>query len=317
MDANSDIIDLDNNDENYDPTISETETESELDSKIQGLNDKYLSETESHNDIDTETESDKDINELNTDDIPPTDSETNDSESDDNISSDSEEIHNNDKKKRKQKLESEEEQLNIIQAYMKRRGQLIILISGLSASGKTKVAKTMSIDYDCSFINQNDYYVKDFNNEIELVTNDVDGKTIKMLVNNYDTDDAIDWNKFNDDIDKRKDLGVIVCGSAFPSDKIKFTADLHIHIKLSKQNCLEKRRNYILNHKKDFPEEWNIVDKKLDSNKMNKYTYPYYMDMLKRSTITRYINANDLKYTEIYDSAYQTVIEFVKKNLGM
>ena len=43
--------------------------------------------------------------------------------------------------------------MNILEAYIKYNGQLIIFISGLTGCGKTKLAKKLAFDYKCKILN--------------------------------------------------------------------------------------------------------------------------------------------------------------------
>ena len=86
--------------------------------------------------------------------------------------------------------------MNIVEAYIKFNGQLIIIISGLSGSGKSKLAKYICNDFKLKIINQNDYLINKNSNNIENLYNE----------NN------IDWNKFNDEINNNKSDGIIIIG---------------------------------------------------------------------------------------------------------
>lgn len=50
--------------------------------------------------------------------------------------------------------------MNVVEAYIKFRGQLVVLVSGLSGSGKTEIARNIERDFKLKFINLNDYYKK-------------------------------------------------------------------------------------------------------------------------------------------------------------
>ncbi len=132
---------------------------------------------------------------------------------------------------------------NIVEAYKEFNGQLIILISGLSGSGKTILAENICRDFKLKEINVRDYYKKDYNETIKLPN--------EKTVVNYDTDDAVDWTKLNEDINKLKKDGVVVIGHVFPTDKLDFKADYHTHLKISKQELKKKRLEYIENHKEN------------------------------------------------------------------
>jgi uridine kinase len=52
--------------------------------------------------------------------------------------------------------------MNIVEAYIKFKGQLIIFISGLPACGKLILAKTIQTDFSLKLLNQFDYYKEDY-----------------------------------------------------------------------------------------------------------------------------------------------------------
>ena len=70
----------------------------------------------------------------------------------------------------------------------------VIFISGLSCSGKTELGKNISRDFSLPYINQQTYYKKDV--EKYILPN-------KVEILNYDQDSAIDWEKFNSDINEK------------------------------------------------------------------------------------------------------------------
>ncbi len=269
---------------------------------------------------------------IETDDIETDDIETTDNfyESE-NISTSSNDTSNDkidlalddemDKPTEKESLEHHErivtdEDMNYVDAYIKFRGQLVILVSGLSSSGKTKLAKNISRDFKIRFLNAHNYLISGYSNTIELIKKDDKDNIVESIKTiNYDTDDAIDWKRLNIDIEKHKKFGVIVTGIGFPSEHITVHIDYHLHLKLSKQNCLERRKKYIVEHKEKFPIENKIIEKKLDQFQMNKYTYPYYLDVRNRSKIDVWINVDDLTEQLIYDKAFDLLIQFFEHYL--
>jgi uridine kinase len=183
--------------------------------------------------------------------------------------------------------------MNVIEAYTKFRGQLIIIISGLSGCGKTTIAKELSDDLKLKFIDQHDYYIKDYDTK-EILS---DGTEII----NYDTDDAIDWEKLNNDINDKKN--VIISGFSFPTEKIKFKSDYHIHLKISKQKCLEQRKQFLENDDKKTT---------IETLKFNKFTFPYYLSSVEKSKIDKFININEISDQEISDAIFNWIVESVE-----
>lgn len=202
--------------------------------------------------------------------------------------------------------------MNIVEAYVKIKGKLIVLISGLPGSGKTKLGKNISDLFKMKLIDTKKYYKKDYN-----ITKTLPNGT-KII--NWDSDDAYDWEVINADINENSKNGVIVCGTAFPTDKLQFSPDHHIQIKLSKQNLLKRRMKHI--------EKYNKVDdiettksKQLSTTLQqmifNNVTYPYFIDLTSRSHITKFINANEYVENPHYDDQiYDIVFEYLMDQVG-
>lgn len=196
--------------------------------------------------------------------------------------------------------------MNIVEAYIKFNEQLIIVISGMPGCNKKSYAKVICNDLHLKFIDQNEYYKKDFNNIIEV--ND-------MKFNNIYTDDAIDWDKFNEDINKYKKDGILISGISFPQDKLSFKVDYHLHLGMTKQQCLEKRKKYINKHKDQYPEEYDFVHSDNEITRMNNYIYPYY-EKVKDTSINKFINIKTHTKDEILDMVWTNVMEFIKKHVN-
>ena len=187
---------------------------------------------------------------------------------------------------------------NIVEAYIEFNGQLIILVSGLPGCGKLTLANNISRDLKIKLLEQDNYFKKDYNDKIEVK---VENDTIEII--NWYTDDAIDWEKFNKDIDLYKDKGVVVSGFSLPIDKIINKIDFHIHLNISKQLCLERRVKCSEQYKKS-----DIVDKVI----MNKFIYPYYIEARDKSKIDKYLNITNLNDDQVYDTVFDLIIEFIK-----
>lgn len=183
--------------------------------------------------------------------------------------------------------------MNIVEAYIKFNKQLIILISGLSGSKKTKIASDIKQDFNIKKIDIESYCVK--NNDVTVkLSNDI-------VVTDWDHVDTYNWDDINDEINRHKSDGVVICGPYFPLDKLKFESDFHIHIKISKQQLIEKRREYIKNNPEKCKELLSFVDTPTETLIINTITYPHYLKYLKESKIDKFVNANELTENQIYD----------------
>lgn len=193
--------------------------------------------------------------------------------------------------------------VNIVEKYIELNKQFIILISGLPGCGKQELGQNISRDFGFKLLDTYDYYKKNYNETVMLED---------VSVINYYTDDAIDWDDLLKEVSKHK-KGVIIVGMSLPKDK--FNADFHIHLNISKQISLDKLREYVVLHKDKFPEEFKIVDTPIEKLKMNKLIYPYYLESTKNEKINKYISVKEMNYDEVYDIAFEVLMQFVQKYL--
>nr|QBK88530.1 MAG: AAA domain protein [Mimivirus LCMiAC01] len=197
--------------------------------------------------------------------------------------------------------------MNVVEAYIKFKGQLIIFISGLSGCGKIAIAKKISNNFKIHLIEQFNYYKKNYDQKITLPN----GTTI---INLY-TDDAFDWDRLNDDINKVKHEGVVVTGVSL-TNKIITKPDHHIHLSMSKQICLERRRKYIRTNKEKYPDEFKQIDTTIEKFKMNRL-YTYYLDSIKKSKINEFLKTNIMSIEDMWDKVWDILIhKHISKYLG-
>jgi hypothetical protein len=96
--------------------------------------------------------------------------------------------------------------------------------------------------------------------------------------------------------------------------------DFHIHIKLSKQNILKRRLEFIKENEQQCKELGRNVEKKNELFVFNQYTFPYYLDTRdNKSTINYYINANNYVDTKeqyddkVYDDAFDYLMNSIQR----
>lgn len=188
--------------------------------------------------------------------------------------------------------------MNVVEAYISFNTQLIIIISGLTGCGKTVIAKRIAKSFKINYIDQNKYIIKDFKNPVISPTGEE--------VNNFYTDDSIDWSKFNDDVNAKKHTGIII--NALSTTNINFKPDIHIHLSLSKQKCIENRHNYLTKNKDKYKQEFENMDSQLEKWKFNKLMYTYYLDTRKNMDIDKMINITELDENESYNEVWDTII---------
>ena len=196
--------------------------------------------------------------------------------------------------------------MNIVEAYIKFNGQLVLYITGLSGCGKIQLAKRIQQNFRIHLIKQMDYYKKDYDTKITLPTG--------TKVVNWYTDDAFDWDRLNRDIETVKSEGVVVVGFALPDDKMVVKPDYFILLKIPKKVSIDKRKEFIIKHKDKYPEEYKQIDTiKL---KINRIIFPYYLDAVKRSTINKYISVADKDKNEVWDEVWELLIGMIQKFLN-
>jgi hypothetical protein len=145
--------------------------------------------------------------------------------------------------------------MNIVEAYKKYNENFVILISGITNDIEL-LGKWISQDYKIPVLN----------------------------INNKHWDKIKDVNKLHQ---------VILTGEYFPIDVITFPVDIHIHIKLSKQNLIIK----------------------LNNPNINKEIYPKYLLELKNEKIDNWIDGNDKSIQDIYNEIHKIVFRFIDHRL--
>jgi uridine kinase len=196
--------------------------------------------------------------------------------------------------------------MNIVEAYIKFNKGLIIVVSGISGCGKTTLARDIERDFNLKLIDQYDYYLEKYDNKTTLSTGE-------EIINWYD-DNSIDWERFNNDINKSRDQGLIITGFSFPTEKIDFAIDNHIMITRPKNICLKIRQKYIDENRDKYTYEYEHPD--FERIIFNKLEFPYFLSVQKRSNIDKFINAQSIDSSEVYDMAFDYLIESIQKNLS-
>jgi uridine kinase len=209
--------------------------------------------------------------------------------------------------------------MNIVEEYLKLNNQIIIAVSGLYGTHKTNIASQLAEKFKMNYINLNKYYLNDYHN-IEKIS--VNSDIVDFV--NYKIEDSIDWEKFNKDVNIYINTGIIISGISFPNNKINFTIDYHILLKINKKtyfdniiNRIEKeinKKSIIFTQK--YMENYKIIEK----DKMNKFILPDYYQSIKNSDITEFliidepiIQINDI-YSLIFDKIMIFIIIYFEKN---
>lgn len=195
--------------------------------------------------------------------------------------------------------------MNVVDAYLKKKLQLIILISGFSGSGKTLLARQIERDFKLKFINLNLYLKEDYSKTVEVT------ESLKLI--DWDSPDAVDWEKFNKDINENKDKGVVVSGFGFLADKLEFKPDFHIHLKISKEQLMKNRKEFLEENKDNKLNE--ISDEKIQLLILNKISYPHYLKYLDGLKIDKFLLSTEKTPDTIYDETFDYLIGEIEKTV--
>ena len=202
-----------------------------------------------------------------------------------------------------------ENNINIVEAYIKFKGQLVILISGISGTGKKELANHLSRVLKIGYINTLKFYKKDYNTKIKLPSGEE--------VINWDSDDAVDWKELHKEIDSQKSKGVVVSGEAFQKKNMTVPIDFHLHIKKKKQDIIQHRKDFLEKHKNEpeFQKEYKFMQDSSWIWKFNQITYPYYLKSVENSVINKFLNSSEMTNDKIYDEAFDYLMNSISKYL--
>lgn len=202
--------------------------------------------------------------------------------------------------------------MNIVEAYLKFRGQYIILISGFSGSGKSALGEFIAnlFGFELVKLERFEYSKDEFDREENYIT-------LKNNIKVLDWDNihkSINWNKFTEHINALKSkTGLVITGFGFPTSLLRFEPDVHIHLKTSKKILIEKREKYMETHLDD---PFRKLGKDYNSTMvltLNTVTYPHYLDFMKESKIDKFINGNELSEKGINDEAFSYLMHHTEK----
>jgi uridine kinase len=222
--------------------------------------------------------------------------------------------------------------MNLAEKYIEINKGLIILISGLSGSNRAALAKEISSncpgrecygslgssrtilageierDFKLKMISLEDYCEKENVKVFEVNS--------ELKIHDWEHIDVYNWDKFNKDVNNAKEKGVVVYGDYFPTFKLDFKPNFHIHVKLSKDNLIEKRKEYIDKNPEKCSELLEIIKNNQFDLIINKVTYPYYIEYRDKSNIDKYVNADKNTSDEIYDQVFDYIIFTMRKFLN-
>lgn len=188
--------------------------------------------------------------------------------------------------------------MNILEAYIKKYGQIIILIIGLPCSNKSEIAKEFNIDLKLQILNINDYLIKDKFKEIEY-------DEIKFKI--YEDSDNYDWEKLNNDVNNLKSSGVILYGNNINSKEINFQYDFAFFYSINNNLC-----------KKIMIENNSLKINNLENEKIyfEKIFFPMYDELKKNIKFDKFFNIKDnTTFEKSYDLIFDLLMKLIKKKL--
>lgn len=189
--------------------------------------------------------------------------------------------------------------MNILEAFIKKYSQLIILILGLPCSNKSEIAKELEIDLNLQIINMNDYLIKDKFKELEF-------NNVKFKI--YEDTDNYDWDKLNYDIENIKSSGVIIYGNYIDSKKINFKYDFAFFYSLNTNLCKKILIEKKLLNINDMEDNYKIYFEKIFN--------PKYEELKKNIKFNKFYNIKeDTKFNNSYDDIFNLLMELIKSEL--
>lgn len=182
--------------------------------------------------------------------------------------------------------------MNILEAFIKKYNQLIILIIGLPCSNKSEIAKELKTDLGFNIININNYLIKNKFKQVEF-----DGVKFKI----HDDTENYDWDKFNKDIEELKSSGVIIYGNYIDSSKIDFKVDFSFFYSLNITLCKK-----IINEKKLL----NFTNTEDEKIYFEKIFNPKYEELKTTIKFNKFFN---IKENTIFSSSYDEIFDLLMK----
>jgi uridine kinase len=189
--------------------------------------------------------------------------------------------------------------MNILEAYIKKYHQFIVLILGLPCSNKSEIAKELVIDLNLPIININDYLKPD--TFIEKEISDVKFKL-------YEHPDNYDWDKLNTEVNEKKSSGLILYGNYVDKTKLDFNPDFIYFMNMNTGLCKK-----ILIEKQMLP--YKDSDEKVDLY-FKEIFNPIYDKVKEEFKINKFFNLKETTmFDETYNEVFDNLMDIIKKKL--
>lgn len=187
--------------------------------------------------------------------------------------------------------------MNILEAYLKKYKQIIILILGLPCTNKSEIAKELSSDLGLELIKINDYLIKDKFKEI-----DIEGTKIKL----YEDVENYDWDKLNSSINQSKSNGIILYGNYLDIDKIDSEMDFIFFYSTNMTTC---KKILVENKMIEFSD--SVIDIFFE-----KVFNPLYENIKNNMKINKFFNIKEeTTFDETYDDTFDIIMKLITKKL--
>jgi hypothetical protein len=196
--------------------------------------------------------------------------------------------------------------MNIVEEYILRKNGLIILITGLSGTKKSQLAKEIERDFKVLKLLCLDDYCDE--NKVPII------EFFDQKIKDWDDIEVYDWEKFNSDVNKYKKSGCLIYGDIIPKTKINFDPDFHIHITISKDKLVEKRREFIEKNPEKCQDMMVFLDKL--NVFINKITYSHYIKNRSESKIDLWLKSDENTLDEMYDQTFNYIIDKLNEFLN-
>ena len=171
--------------------------------------------------------------------------------------------------------------MNIVEAYIKFKGQLLIVVSGVSGTNKTKLAKKCPKRFKNKLSKYRRFLrKKDFNKKVTISDN--------FEIIDWDDIESYNWDIFLNEVDKLKNGGLVIVGPAFPAEKLENFTYIHLHIKISKNMLVENRHKYIETHPEQCEDLLKIINTDKEFLFIDKIVYKHYLEYVEKSKINKF-----------------------------
>jgi len=186
---------------------------------------------------------------------------------------------------------------NILESYIFKNKQFIVMILGMPCTNKSQIAKELVIDLKLPILNINDYIIND-----KFIDLKVDGIKFKL----YEHPDNYDWDRLNRDVSHLKSTGLILYGNYLDNSKINWKPDFSFFISMNMNICKTK-----LIKKKLLPYEEDDEKVKIYFTKIFN---PLYDELKEKIKFNRFFNVKETtSFDQTYDELFDTLINLIKQ----